>query len=69
MADLTTEIRCPKCNRKLSINVKEMVPGHAKYCTCGCEIRFSGDDGRKAQQALDDLERKLRRVSRQLRGR
>jgi hypothetical protein len=59
MKDLETEISCPSCQRKIKIKVKEMIPGHTKNCpSCNLVIRFSGDDGRKAQRALDDLQKK-----------
>jgi transcription elongation factor Elf1 len=63
MQDLETDIECPNCKRKIKIKVKEMVPGHTKNCpSCGLVIRFSGDDGRKVQRAMDDLQRTLKRL-------
>ena len=65
MKDLETEISCPSCQRKITIKVKEMVPGQTKNCpSCGLVIRFSGDDGRKAQRALDDLQKTLKSLGR-----
>ena len=65
MKDLEAEITCPKCQRKLKIKVKEMIPGQTRNCpSCNTVIRFSGDDGRKIQRALDDLQRTLRRIGR-----
>jgi transcription elongation factor Elf1 len=64
MKDLEADLQCPNCRRKLKIKVKEMVPGHTKPCPyCGLEIQFTGDDGRKAQKALDDLQRTFKRFS------
>jgi hypothetical protein len=60
MPDLEFTIECSNCNRKIKIKVKDMVPGHTRNCPyCGLTIQFTGDDGRKAQQALDDLEKTL----------
>lgn len=59
--DLEADINCPGCKRKIKIKVKEMVPGRNKTCSyCRAEIQFSGDDGRKAQKALDDFEKTLK---------
>lgn len=63
MQDLTAEINCPSCNRKVRIKVRDMVPGRSKRLSCGCTIRFSGDDGRQVQRALDDLRRQLHGLS------
>jgi transcription elongation factor Elf1 len=63
MHDLETDFECPNCKRKIKIKVKEMVPGQKKNCpSCGLVIRFSGDDGRKVQHALDDLHKKLKHL-------
>lgn len=66
MQDLTAEISCPSCNRKVRIKVRDMVPGRSKRLSCGCTIQFSGDDGRQVQRALDDLSRQLRRLSKKI---
>lgn len=60
---LEADIKCPKCSRTLKIKVAEMHPGRKKKCLCGAVIEFSGDDGRKAQRALDDLEKSFKRLS------
>lgn len=61
--ELDTEIECPNCNQKINIKVKEMVPGRKKVCPhCHSEIKFSGDDGREAQKALDDLEKTIKNL-------
>lgn len=64
MQDLIADFHCPQCNRKVKIKVKEMIPGTRRRLGCGCTIRFTGDDGRKMQRALDELERKLKRLFR-----
>ena len=59
--ELKDDIKCPKCRRTLKIPVRQMVPGTSKNCpSCSTVIRFSGDDGRKAQKATDDLLRSIR---------
>lgn len=60
--ELKTDITCPQCHRKLPVRVAEMVPGRERKCGCGLTIKFKGDDGRKAQKALDDLQRSLNRA-------
>ena len=61
--DLEADINCPGCKRKIKIKVKEMVPGRKKTCSfCRSEIQFSGDDGRKAQKAVDDFEKSLKNL-------
>ena len=55
--DLTVEVTCPNCKRRVKIKVKEMVPGRSKSCPyCQAQFQFTGDDGRHVQQVLDDLE-------------
>ena len=59
--ELKCEIACPQCDTKQQIRVAEMVPGRERKCShCNLTIKFSGDDGRKAQKAIDDLERSLK---------
>jgi transcription elongation factor Elf1 len=63
MKDIDADFECPNCKRKIKIKIKEMVPGRTKNCpSCGLVIRFSGDDGRRAQRALDDFEKNLKRL-------
>jgi hypothetical protein len=64
MRDIEANVTCPSCKRPIPIKVREMVPGTSRICPhgCGATLRFSGDDGRKAQAALDDLERAFRRL-------
>lgn len=60
---LETEIECPNCKRKIKIKVEEMVPNKSKVCTwCKSTINFTGDDGRKVQKSLDDLEKSLKKM-------
>lgn len=67
MKELAADIECPNCGRKVTIKVREMIPGRTKNCPyCEAIFRFTGDDGRKVQRALDDLERQLKKVSRKL---
>lgn len=63
MKDLEFDFTCPSCHHKFTIKVKEMVPGQHQRCPyCQMTIEFTGDDGREAQKALDDLERTLRNL-------
>ena len=65
MPDLEAKVTCPNCGHQIKIKVKEMVPGRTKSCPyCHATINFTGDDGRKAQKALDDLEKSLKKLSR-----
>lgn len=66
MRDLSTETKCSNCRRKIKIKIKEMIPGRSKRCSCGHEIQFSGDDGRKVQRQLDKFERELKKLNRKL---
>jgi rRNA maturation endonuclease Nob1 len=63
MMDLEFDTACPGCNRKFKIKAKEMAPGKKKTCPqCKSEITFAGDDMRKAQKALDDLEKTMKNL-------
>ena len=65
MKKLFLEVECPSCRRKIPIRVEEMVPGGSRRCpSCDATIRFGGDDGRRVQRALDDLERSINEISR-----
>lgn len=64
MKDLSVNIQCPGCQRQTPINVGEMIPGRSKICpNCGAEFKFAGDDGRKIQKALDDVEKELKQLN------
>ena len=64
MNELEAAISCPNCQRKIKIKIKEMIPGRTRNCPfCGVVIRFSGDDGRKVQNALDDLQKTIKHFS------
>jgi hypothetical protein len=60
--DLKIDYTCPRWGRTMKIKLNEMHPGNTKRCICGTEIRFDGDDMRKAQRAWDDLERTIKRL-------
>jgi transcription initiation factor IIE alpha subunit len=61
---LEFDLECPNCKRKMAQKVEAMRPGASRRCpSCGAEITFSGDDGRKAQKALDDLTKSLKSLS------
>ena len=66
--DLEFDLTCPKCKRKSKQKVKQMIPGASRSCPyCGTVFQFTGDDGRKAQKALDDLEKTIKNMSKKLR--
>lgn len=63
MKDMSADISCPICQNKVRIKIREMYPGNTKSCpACGAIISFEDDDGRKAQRALDDLVRTIRKI-------
>ncbi len=63
MDKLEVEISCPKCGRKFKQRVEDMRPGNSRNCPgCGGRIDFTGDDGRKAQKALDDFAKAFRKI-------
>lgn len=53
-------VPCPKCKAKIPLD--KAVPGTTYTCVCGAEIKFTGDDGRKARQALDRLDDALKKL-------
>lgn len=53
---LSVPIRCQACGHKFEIPVKDIRPGKTGKCTsCKAIIKYSGDDGKKIQDALDKL--------------
>jgi transcription initiation factor IIE alpha subunit len=61
---LEFNLECPNCKAKMVQTVEGMRPGAGRTCPkCGAVIRFTGDDGRKAQKALDDLTSTIKRIS------
>jgi hypothetical protein len=67
MRNLTASLTCPNCGRTVTVKIKEVIPGRSKRLQCGCTITFAGDDGRKVQRELDNLERELKKLNRKLR--
>jgi len=67
MKDLNIDVRCPNCGRTMRVRMRDMVPGRSRRCICGCQIRFEGNDGRKVQRALEDVEREIKKLSRTIR--
>jgi hypothetical protein len=67
VTEMRVDVRCPNCGHTVRVRVREMVPGRSKRCPyCSTTFEFSGDDGRKAQRTLDDLERALKRLPRKI---
>ena len=62
---LEFDVTCPHCKRKFKQRVEDMAPGRSRQCPhCGITVNFTGDDGRKAQQAVDKLEGQIKKLSR-----
>jgi len=60
---LEADITCPSCKRKFKQRIEDMRPGNGRPCPgCGVDIRFEGDDGHRAQRALDDLQKSLKKL-------
>ena len=60
---LEVNVECPNCKRKMKVKVEDMHPGRKKSCpSCSAEINFTGDDGRKAQKAIDDFEKSFKNL-------
>ena len=58
---LPIPIKCPASKHTMQVLLETMRPGAGTNCSrCGIAIRFTGDDGAKAQKALDDLTDGLR---------
>lgn len=52
-----TNIPCPKCGKKFSVSLSEIVPGGAHACPhCGSLIKFAGQDAAKVKKAIEQLE-------------
>ena len=68
MADIEVQFPCPFCGREIKTKLRQLSSGHSARCpNCGTLIQFDGDGGRRAQGAIDDLNRQIRRLNRQLR--
>jgi uncharacterized C2H2 Zn-finger protein len=64
MTKLQVDLECPNCHREFKQKVDDMRPGESRRCPhCGTMIKFTGDDGRQVQRAIDDLERTLKNMS------
>lgn len=60
---LDVDINCANCNRKIKVKLAEMNSGKKKICTgCKTEINFTGNGGRKAQKAMDDFDKTLKKL-------
>lgn len=68
MKKLEVDMPCPKCHRRFRERLEAMHPGGRRSCPyCGVSIAFTGDDGRRVQRAVDDLERSLNDLTRRFR--
>lgn len=63
MHKLEIDITCPGCGKSLKQKIETMRLGRQRTCpSCGVVINFAGDDGRKAQRAMDDFMKELNRA-------
>ena len=63
--DLKLPIECPGCHKTTEFKLRDIAPNSSPPCPhCGATFSFTGDDMRKAQKAIDDLERTLKRLGR-----
>jgi len=58
----TLLITCGSCSRKTKSPLKQASPGKKIKCTCGNEFVLAGDDLRKMQKTLNDLNRSLNQL-------
>ena len=64
---LEIDIYCSQCGKRHKQRVEQMRPGNVGHCpSCGIAIEFTGDDGRKTQKAFDDLDKTLKKLSKDL---
>lgn len=64
MEDLKIKVSCPNCRRQIAFKIRDIVPGREKQCPyCNLIFKFQGDDGRKAQKALDNFEKTVKKLS------
>ncbi|NCT90145.1 hypothetical protein GXB85_04150 [Cellulomonas sp. APG4] len=64
--DLDFKFDCPECGRSVKATVAEVGRQATKRCPNGHSIKLvdKGGDARRAQSAMDDLERSLKRFGR-----
>jgi uncharacterized C2H2 Zn-finger protein len=64
MKKLEVDLSCPNCKKVFTAKIESMIPGKSTKCPkCSSVVKFTGDDGRKVQKALDDFERSLKNMS------
>jgi hypothetical protein len=65
----TAKLPCPACKVGFDFRLEDIQPGAKTTCpSCQANITFSGDDGRRAQEALSNFERTLEQVRATMRG-
>ncbi|NUO58988.1 MAG: hypothetical protein HOV78_20195 [Hamadaea sp.] len=62
MADI--DIECPECGSKVGVSLEDVAKQRTVRCRKGHSIKLNdkGGGARKAQKALDDLDKKIRRL-------
>jgi predicted Zn finger-like uncharacterized protein len=66
--DLSKE-SCPECGAKFRLRMEDLAKGRTVHCPRGHSIKLLDDGGgaHKAQDALDDLEKSLRKIDKNFR--
>ncbi len=64
---LEVNVTCPHCRGRFKEFLGKMRAGRVRSCpACGGRIRFTNDDGARAQRAVDDFERALKEFPKKL---
>lgn len=57
------DLQCPECGTKFKKKLGNLSSGHSHECRkCGTTIQYSGNGGKKAEQALKKFERGIKRM-------
>ncbi|MCG8438778.1 MAG: hypothetical protein MI751_11895 [Pseudomonadales bacterium] len=59
------DIHCPNCKTKPKVALGNMSSGHGITChNCSATINFDGDGGRKAEKAIKNFEKEIKKMFR-----
>lgn len=62
LTNIKVDMRCEGCGHIMKIRLNNIIPGRIVTCTkCQAAIHIHGNDGRKLQQALNKLDRTLKK--------